>query len=116
MLMLFVTICVGAAFVLRGPLWEKIVIIISAVPIAILANVARITATAVQREFWSTEYLNEHFHDLAGLAMMPLALLLAWGEIVLLHRLFPEERPDSPLTLRVAGPEKGRPRATRVSP
>ena len=115
MLMLFVTCCVGAAFILRGPLWQKIVIVLSAVPIAIFANVARITATGIQREYWNSDYLNEHFHDMAGLAMMPLALLLTWGGIALLNKLFPEERLDSPLMLSTSRPERGRRPATPAS-
>lgn len=111
MLMLFVTICVGASFVMQGPLWEKLVIIASSIPIAIISNVCRITATGMQREFYSTEYLDEHFHDLAGLAMMPLALFLAWTEITLLRKLFPEERLDEPLTLAVAGKPRNAPGA-----
>lgn len=91
MLMMFFAICAGAAFVLKGPMWEKLVIVTSALPIAVISNVSRVTATALQREFYSREWLNEPFHGGAGLAMMPLALLLLWGEMVLLRKLFPEE-------------------------
>ena len=42
MLTLFFAICVGASFLLRVPVWKKIVLIISALPIAIVSNVARI--------------------------------------------------------------------------
>jgi exosortase len=114
MMMVFVTICVGAAFVMKGPLWEKIVIVVSSIPIAIVANVARITATGVQREYFSSPGLDHNFHDLAGFAMPPLALLIAWGEITLLNKLFPEERLDSPLAMGIGESQPKKPRPARV--
>ena len=94
MLMLFFAICVGAAFLLRCAMWEKVLIVVSAIPIAVFSNVARITITAILYEAarkWptiiSTETADWVFHDMAGLLMMPLALLLLWGEMVLLSKL-----------------------------
>ena len=40
MMTLFFAVCVGASFLLRVPVWKKIVLIVSAVPIAIISNVA----------------------------------------------------------------------------
>ena len=42
MMMMFFAMCFGAAFVVKKPLWEKIFIAVSAIPIAVLGNVARI--------------------------------------------------------------------------
>ena len=47
MLMLFFTLCVGAAFIMRKPIWERILIVVSAPPIAVISNVFRITLTAI---------------------------------------------------------------------
>jgi exosortase/archaeosortase family protein len=89
MLMLFVTSCVGAAFVVRVPLWQKIIIVLSGMPIAVLSNVLRITITGVVQELFSLEAeATGRVHDFAGLLMMPLALLFIWGEVTLLQRLF----------------------------
>jgi exosortase/archaeosortase family protein len=99
MLMLFFAICLGAAILLRRPLWEKIVIVISAIPIAVFSNVVRITLTAFLHEQVSAELADRVFHDLAGLLMMPLALLLLWGEMVLLGNLFLEPVSEGPLSL-----------------
>ena len=43
MLTLFFAVCVGAAFVMRVRWWEKAIILVSAVPIAVFSNVVRIT-------------------------------------------------------------------------
>ena len=47
MMMMFFAMCIGAAFVVKKPLWEKLLIVASAAPIAVLGNVARIVVTAV---------------------------------------------------------------------
>src|SRR5262245_55370319 len=62
-----------AILVPRSPA-EKVVIVASAVPIAVLANVVRITATGVLFEVGRDEAARAVFHDLAGWLMMPLAL------------------------------------------
>ncbi|HEY4761425.1 MAG TPA: exosortase/archaeosortase family protein [Thermoguttaceae bacterium] len=101
MLMLFFTLCVGAAFIMRKPVWEKVAIVISAIPIAVISNVFRITLTAILSEMasqWpsliSKETAREAFHSFAGLLMMPLALLILWGEIALISKLMLEPVTD----------------------
>ena len=106
MLMLFFAICVGAAFLLRCPLWKKAVIVVSAVPIAVFSNVCRITVTAILYEVarkWP-EYVSEEaakwfFHDAAGWMMMPLGLLLLLGLWKLLENLIVDRAPEGPLAL-----------------
>jgi len=89
MLMLFFAACVGAAFYLRTrtPL-IRILIAISAPPIAVISNVARITVTAVLYENVSQELGDKVFHNLAGWFMMPIAIGLVWLEMAVLDRLF----------------------------
>jgi len=93
MLMLFFAICVGAAFVMRIPTWQKIVAVVSAVPIAIVANVVRLTLTAVGHHFFG-EHLGEIIHEWAGLLMMVVGMLLLWAEMTLLDRLVIEPPAD----------------------
>jgi len=107
MLVLFFAICVGVAFVIRRTWWEKIVIVVSAVPIAIIANVARLTVTAILYEMarrWpdviDAHKAEEIIHDWSGyLIMMPLAMLLLWVELTLLSKLFLEPAAKGPLSL-----------------
>ena len=99
MLMLFFAVCVGAAFVIRSQPWEKIVLVVSAIPIAIFANMVRITLTALLHHMQLGDLADEVFHDGAGLLMMPIALAVLWGEMALMKRLFLEPEPDRPVTL-----------------
>lgn len=98
MLMLFFAACVGAAFLLRQrDLLTRILIVLSAIPIAIIANVSRITMTAILYETVSEELGDKIFHDLAGWFMMPLAIALLWLETALFSKLFVAPRRDAPL-------------------
>src|SRR5262249_49976835 len=45
MLVLFFAVSTALAFVIKRHLWERFVILVSAVPVALAANVARITVT-----------------------------------------------------------------------
>jgi len=103
MLMLFFAICVGAAFVLRSPWWEKVVIVASAAPIAVLANVVRITTTAVLHHLEFKALAEKTLHDMAGVLMSPIAVALLAAELSLLHKLFPRVEEEQPLALATRG-------------
>ncbi len=98
MLTLFFAICVGAVFVLRVPWWEKVIILVSAVPIAVFSNVARITITGVLGVLINSQ-TGQRFHDWAGWVMMIIALLMIWGEMSLISWLLLEAPTDQPLAL-----------------
>jgi exosortase len=94
MMMLFFTVCVGAVLLMKLALWEKVLIVLSAVPIAVVANVIRITATGILYETASGELAEVMYHDLAGWFMMPLAVLLLWGEMAIISRLYYVPEPE----------------------
>lgn len=99
MTMLFVTVCVGAAFLMeRSPL-EKLIVVLSAAPIALLANVVRIMATAVLHETVSHDAADALFHDLAGWFMMPLAVVFLWTDLWLLSHVLVDRPHHGPLAL-----------------
>src|SRR5262249_25315221 len=74
MLVLFFALATGMAIVVRRPALDKAVILLSAAPVAVLANVIRITLTSVLYETAGQKWGDLVFHDLAGWLMMPLAL------------------------------------------
>jgi exosortase len=90
MLMIFFALSTAVALVIERRLWEKLVLAASAVPIALLANITRITATGILHVTAGRAIANAVFHDLAGWLMMPLALGLMWLELKVLDRLFLE--------------------------
>jgi exosortase len=80
MMLIFFAITTAAAIVVRRPWYERALLLASAVPIAVAANVLRITVTGVLYKLVGGETAEMVFHDLAGWLMMPLALFLLWAE------------------------------------
>jgi exosortase len=67
--------------------WEKLVILVSSLPIALLCNTIRLAVTAVFFTILKGEYWEQIFHDFGGYAMMPLALAAVVGELWLMTKL-----------------------------
>lgn len=90
--MLTAFIIVGAAFalVVRRPVWQKCLLVLSSVPIAILSNTIRVTATVILMEWANAELAEKFFHDFAGILMMPLAVAALVGELWLFRWLAAE--------------------------
>jgi exosortase len=70
--------------------WEKGLLLISVVPIAIVANAARIVATGLLYEYASTEAAKKFSHDFAGWAMIPFAAAL-FGAVLWYLRMLVRE-------------------------
>ncbi len=95
MLMTSVALTFGLAFVLKRPVWERLIVLTSAIPIALAVNVIRITVTGLCHEYLGAEIADKVFHTMAGYLMMPMAVALLWLEIAILTRLTfePQEGP-----------------------
>jgi exosortase len=89
MLVVFFALATAVALVARRPLLDRLVVLASAVPIALIANITRITATGALHEFTDSATANAFFHDVAGWFMMPVALLLLGIELKLMAALIP---------------------------
>jgi exosortase/archaeosortase family protein len=89
MLICFLAITFGAAFIADwGPL-ERLVIVLSGIPIAIISNVLRIAATGWVQHHFGAVIAEKVFHDFAGWLMMPVACALVAIELWMLQRAFP---------------------------
>jgi exosortase len=114
MLVTFFALSTAVALIVQRPWPEKLVIFLSAVPIAVAANVIRITLTGVLYRTAGSAVARVVWHDLAGWLMMPLALGMLWMELQYLSSLFVEPEPERPLALDLstaeAGPDSERPR------
>ena len=141
MLMLFFALCVGAAFIMKnrepsdglqdsigsipvvGPFfallianWERWLMVVSAIPIAVVANVVRLTLIALFSELvsqyptyllsakaaenWPSNVTETWAHDVPGLLMMPVGMILLWIEWLLLSKLFLDEPTDRAVAVR----------------
>lgn len=68
----------------RRAWWEKLVVLVSSLPIALLCNTVRLALTAIFFTMLKGENWEQLFHDFGGYAMMPLALTMMVGELWLL--------------------------------
>ena len=67
--------------------WEKLIILASGLPIALLCNSARLTITALAFTVLSGEHWERIFHNFGGYAMMPLAIAAVVTELWFLAKL-----------------------------
>lgn len=87
---IFAAMAVAMVLIIERPWWDKVVILLSAIPIAIIVNIVRITATGLLFMLVGedNEAVHKIMHDWAGLLiMMPLAMVLLWIELQVLERL-----------------------------
>lgn len=87
MLMTFYALSAAAALLIDRPRIYKVIILLSAAPIAVVANVIRIVVTSVLYTVAGSELAEKVFHDVAGWIMMPLGLGLLWFELWILSKL-----------------------------
>jgi exosortase len=101
MLMTFFALATAMALIVNASLANRLVLVASAIPIAILANVARISATGVAYHLGGkeSELAQMIYHDLAGWLMMPLALGMLWLELKFLANLWIDEPTAAPLAM-----------------
>ena len=93
MLSSFVTLITATVLTVARdrPIWERVVLLLSTIPIALVANIIRIAATAWAYYLFGAEFGEKIAHDTAGWAMMPIALVLIWLEMCLFSWLVVEE-------------------------
>ena len=95
MLTAFIIVAAFIAYMVKRPRWQKGVLLVSSIPVAVVCNMVRIFATAMLMLYVSAEVAQKFFHDFAGYVMMPVAVLLLFGEIWLMDRIIvPESGPQ----------------------
>jgi exosortase len=104
MLVTFVALSVAVAIVIREGWLARVVILVSAVPIAIIANVLRIIVTAILYQTTNAEVAKRFFHDWAGYLMPLPALAMMWLELWILRHLFTDVGPEQEAMPILLGP------------
>jgi exosortase len=93
MLVTFFALSTAVAMMIRKPLWEKVVIAVSAVPIALVSNVLRITITGICHDSFGSE-VGAQVHEYAGLVMPVIGMTLLGIEWWVLKMLLIERGSD----------------------
>lgn len=85
---------VAMAFVNERPMWQRLVMILSCVPIAIFCNIIRVTTTGFLVVFDRGELARGVWHTMLGLGMLTIAFSLYGGISYVLSHLFVESEPE----------------------
>ena len=72
----FLALTTAWAYLTERPLWNRLLLVGSSIPIAMTANVVRVTITGIITYGFDPKYASGAFHTLEGLAMMGLGLLM----------------------------------------
>lgn len=91
LLMAFLALGVAMAYLHYRPVWQRLVLLSTTVPIAILCNVVRVTVTGFLYVLVDPKYTKGIYHDALGMLMLPLAFCLYGFIAWLMSNLFAEE-------------------------
>jgi len=91
LLMAFVALGVAMAYVHVRPIWQRAVLVMSTVPIALLCNIVRVTVTGFLYVLVDPKYTHGIYHDALGIAMLPLALGLYTAVAWFMESLFVDD-------------------------
>ncbi|HET6890277.1 MAG TPA: exosortase [Pyrinomonadaceae bacterium] len=72
--------------------WRSTLLVLSAVPIAILTNALRVSGTGVLARYYGTEVADSFFHGFSGWVIYIVAFLLLFGFSWILDRFRPADR------------------------
>ncbi len=96
MLVVFFALSTAVAMLIKKPMWERLLIAFSAIPIALVSNILRIVITGLFYDAFGSNFGGAFLHDLAGWLMMPLGLVFLALELWILKSLL-IERPSAPI-------------------
>jgi len=93
MLTAFIIVGSVMAYLANRPRWQRITLVISTVPIAIICNLIRLVVTAVLFMHTDSAWAEKFFHDFAGITMMPMAFVFFFLELWIMSKLILEDPP-----------------------
>jgi exosortase len=91
LLMAFLALGVAMAYLHYRPIWQRIILLGTTIPIAIFCNIVRVTVTGFIYVLIHPRYTQGVYHDMLGLAMLPLAFGLYGSLAWFMSVLFVEE-------------------------
>ena len=93
-LMAFVALSTAMAYIDDRPIWQRLVLIASSLPITMLCNILRVTATSTMFVIDQPELGKDFMHTFMGMMLLIPALLMLLGLSWLMNHLFVENDDD----------------------
>jgi exosortase len=78
----------------KGSLTQKVILLCSAIPIALLANILRVSGTGILAHFYGDKVARGFLHDFSGLAVFVFGMLILLVEYALLKKIFANRSSD----------------------
>lgn len=75
------------AYIVNLRIWNKWILFVSAIPIAIFVNVLRLTATAIMARYIGAKAAEGFLHEMSGILVFVVAFVLLFGISTLLTRM-----------------------------
>src|SRR4026209_2915250 len=85
--------------------WRALIIVVSAVPIAILTNAFRVSGTGVLAHYYGTAVADGFFHSFSGWAIYIVAFILLFGIGMILDRFKPAQADGEPVPRKSPEPD-----------
>jgi len=92
LLMAFLALGVAMAYLHYRPIWQRMVLLASTIPIAIFCNIVRVTVTGFIHVFIDPKYAQGFYHDILGMGMLVLAFGLYYFIAWFMSNLFVEPK------------------------
>jgi len=90
-LMAFVALSVALAYIEPRPIWQKIVLVLAGIPIAVACNILRVTLTGTMFVIDKPELGKDIMHEIMGMVLLVPALFLLLAILKLMQWLYISE-------------------------
>jgi exosortase D (VPLPA-CTERM-specific) len=80
------------AYLYRGPVWQKVILFLSTIPITVLMNSFRIGVIGVTVEYWGQEMAEGFLHDFEGWFVFMACVAILFAEMWIFHLFAKEKR------------------------
>lgn len=67
--------------------WKRILLVLSTIPLALFANIVRVTGTGVFAHFYGSKVALGFLHEFSGMAVFVFGFVLLLGEYILLNKV-----------------------------
>lgn len=75
------------AYMMDRVWWKRIFIVLSTIPLALIANIVRVTGTGILAHFYGAKFALGFLHEFSGLVVFAFGFVLLLGEFLLLNKV-----------------------------
>ena len=77
-LMAMITLAVAYGYLFESKPWRRVVLVLSAIPIAVVANSLRVMASGILGQYWGRDKAEGFYHVFSGLVIFSFSFMLLW--------------------------------------